>query len=193
MLHRRPSHPLAPARFKFADADYRPGSGQDLQYPPYTTRVRLTDGGVYDNLGLETAWKRCQVVLVSDAGSRVRPKANPAGDWILQSLRVEDLIYSQVGNLRKRQLIASYESGERSGTYWGIWSDIGDYDLPSALPCPVEKTTELARTPTRLASLTEERKCRLINWGYAICDAAIRKHYAVTTPPRGFPYPGGVG
>jgi len=26
-----------------------------LQRPPFTTRVVLSDGGVYDNLGLETA------------------------------------------------------------------------------------------------------------------------------------------
>ena len=31
----------------------------------------LTDGGVYDNLGLETAWKRYQTILVSDAGGKI--------------------------------------------------------------------------------------------------------------------------
>jgi len=31
---------------------------------------------------------------------------------------------------------------------------------------------------------------RLINWGYAICDAALRKHYnPAIPPPTGFPYP----
>ena len=31
----------------------------------------LSDGGVYDNLGLETVWKRYQTVLVSDGGGKL--------------------------------------------------------------------------------------------------------------------------
>jgi hypothetical protein len=34
----------------------------------FRSDVMLTDGGVYDNLGLETAWKRYKTVLVSDGG-----------------------------------------------------------------------------------------------------------------------------
>ena len=47
----------------------------DLQQPPYTTDVFLADGGVYDNLGLETAWKRYRTVL--DLGRR-RPRRRAA-------------------------------------------------------------------------------------------------------------------
>ena len=38
---------------------------------PYTTRVVLADGGVYDNLGLETVWKWFATVLVSDGGGQI--------------------------------------------------------------------------------------------------------------------------
>ena len=41
--------------------------------PPYTTEVVLSDGGVYDNLGLETAWKRYRTILVSDGGGQMAP------------------------------------------------------------------------------------------------------------------------
>lgn len=185
---------LAPARFTFRDADYLPGSGRDLQRAPYTTRVVLSDGGVYDNLGLETAYKRCRTVLVSDAGGRLQPTPRPHGDWIRQSLRAEDVVYNQVGALRKRQLIAAFKSGDRGGAYWGIWTDVANYKLPDALPCPVALTAELARTPTRLAALPSRRQEQLINWGYAVCDAALRRHVDPALPkPSGFPYPGGVG
>jgi NTE family protein len=31
---------------------------------------------------------------------------------------------------------------------------------------------------------------RLINWGYAVCDAALRKHVdPALTKPKNFPYP----
>jgi len=33
-----------------------------LQFEPYTSNVVLTDGGVYDNLGLETAWKNYETI-----------------------------------------------------------------------------------------------------------------------------------
>jgi NTE family protein len=33
----------------------------------------------------------------------------------------------------------------------------------------------------------------LINWGYAVCDAALRKHVAPNLGPKpAFPYAGGV-
>ena len=61
---------LSPFELRLRDSDFEPGTGLDLQRPPFTTRVVLSDGGVYDNLGLETAWKRHQTVLVSDAGGK---------------------------------------------------------------------------------------------------------------------------
>ena len=42
--------------------------------PPYTDQVVLSDGGVYDNLGLETAWKREHDNLVSDGGGQMGPE-----------------------------------------------------------------------------------------------------------------------
>ena len=32
--------------------------------------------------------------------------------------------------------------------------------------------------PTRLKQLPVETQNRLMNWGYAICDAALRKHFS---------------
>jgi NTE family protein len=96
-----------------------------------------------------------------------------------------------VRSLRTRQVIGSFESGDRTGTYWGIRSDISEYGAPDALPCPFEQTTILARTPTRLKALDDGPQERIINWGYAICDAAMRRHVDTAIPaPAGFPYPG---
>lgn len=186
---------LSPTVLKLDNAVYRAGSGKDLQYPPYTTKVVLSDGGVYDNLGLETAWKRYGTVLVSDAGGKMAPEPKPKKDWARHSLRVLDVIDNQVRSLRKRQLIGSYVTKDRSGAYWGIRTDIANYGLAKTLPCPHDKTLLLAETPTRLAKLPPETQERLINWGYAVCDAAIRAHYVPKlAPPAAFPYPAtGVG
>jgi NTE family protein len=181
---------LSPVRLELEDSDFTPGSGLDLQRPPFTTDVVLTDGGVYDNLGLETAWKRYATVLVSNAGGKMQPEEEPHGDWARHSMRILDLIDNQVRNLRKRQLMASYVRGDRQGAYWGIRTDINDYGLADVLSCPRDRTLALAGVPTRLKRLDPTLQERLINWGYAVCDAAIRKHVDSTLPrPQRFPYP----
>jgi NTE family protein len=186
---------LSPVRLKLEDSAYTPDSGDDLQMPPYTTNVVLADGGVYDNLGLETIWKRYTTVLVSDGGGHVAEKEKPGADWMRQFPRILGVIDSQVRALRKRDIINLYKAGTRKGAYWGIRSDIRDYGAASPLPCDPELTTRLAATPTRLAKMSPELQDRLINWGYAVTDAALRAHVDQSLPaPGGFPYPAsGVG
>ncbi|MDQ3931126.1 MAG: patatin-like phospholipase family protein [Chloroflexota bacterium] len=188
---------LSPMLLKF-DAKKRrlePGSFSNLNVPPYTTNVLLTDGGVYDNLGLETAWKYFDTVLVSDGGGKMQASPKPGRDWVRQVLRVRDMTDNQVRALRKRQLMASYQAPDadqnhREGAYWGIRTEIAGYNLTDALPCPPKNTGELADTWTRLGHLDKTKQERLINWGYAICDAAIRAYVDKTLPaPGGFPYP----
>jgi len=182
---------LSPVELDLHETDYEPNTGTGLQRPPFTTRVVLTDGGVYDNLGLETAWKRYLTVLVSDAGGLYAAEPDPDRDWFNHTRRVFDLIDNQVRSLRKRQVINSYQNGERSGAYWGIWSDIANYQVNDPLPCPTSKTNALASTPTRLKAMDENLQNRLMNWGYAVCDAAMRKHVMPKwTAPKNFPYPG---
>lgn len=184
---------LSPVRLDLTPFTFVPGSGRDLQRPPFTETAVLTDGGVYDNMGLETAWKRYKTILVSDAGGKTAAETKPASNAIQHSLRVNALIDNQVRSLRKRHLIESFTTKARSGAYWGVRSDIANYAVAGALPAPFAKTILLAETPTRLADVEAELQERLINWGYAITDAAMRKHVDSTlTPPAGFPYPRGV-
>ena len=181
---------LSPVRLELGEEDFTPGSGLDLQRPPFTTDVYLSDGGVYDNLGLETAWKSYRTILVSDAGGKMQAEEEPKTDWARHAVRVLDLVDNQVRSLRKRQLIDSYVRKDRQGAYWGIRTDIADYEIADALPCPFERTLALAETPTRLKRVDAGLQERLINWGYAVCDAALRKHVdPQLQKPDGFPYP----
>jgi NTE family protein len=172
---------------------FEPGTGVDLQMEPYTSKAVLTDGGVYDNLGLETAWKQYKTILVSDGGGHIGPEPKPHRDWARHSFRVLEIIDNQVRSLRVRQLIEQYRKAERAGGYWGIRTDIADFGLANALPCPLEKTEAIAAVPTRLKKLEVDDQERLINWGYAVCDAAVRKYFDPSQPaPTAFPYPRGV-
>ena len=182
---------LSPVTLKLEHATFTPKTGKDLQRPPFTTRVILTDGGVYDNLGLETAWKRCRTILISDAGGNLKPEEKPKGDWIRHTLRNLFIIDNQVRSLRRRNIMDAYGVKNRLGAFWSIRTDIQDYKLPRyPLDCPVEKTIRLANIATRLKAMPSDTQERLINWGYAVCDAAMRRHVDGSLPePHAFPYP----
>lgn len=186
---------LSPLTLDLADATWVTEEGNHLSTGEYRQKAVLTDGGVYDNLGLETVWKRCRSVLVSDAGGAFAFDSDPAGDWPEHLFRVLKLIDNQVRALRKRQAITSYEGGQRDGAYWGIRTDITHYQLADALPAPHQQTLRLAAVPTRLSDLDDLTQERLINWGYAVCDAAMRTYVDRDLPsPDAFPYPdAGVG
>lgn len=165
---------LSPLRLRFDPGELEPFPESDLHEPPYTTRVVLSDGGVYDNLGLETVWKRYATVLVSDGGGQMQPQPAPGAGWIRQSLRAAGVVDNQVRSLRKRQVVASFEEGVRAGAIWRIRSHVSDYPAPSPLNCPPARTLELARVRTRLKAMDRILQERLVNWGYAITDVAMR-------------------
>lgn len=157
---------------------------------PFRSKAVLCDGGVYDNLGLETTWKNYTEILVSDGGVGIAPEASPDHLWPGQTYRVLTTIYNQVAALRKRDLIGSYCTKERAGTYWGIQANIKNYELANALVCDFKFTTGLAQTATRLDAMDATLQQHLIDWGYAICDAAMRKHVLPpdTPAPSQSPY-----
>ena len=181
---------LSPMTLTLNHSAYTPKSGKDLQRKPFTTNVVLTDGGVYDNLGIETAWKLYDTILVSDGGGKMEPDPEPKRDWLMHYLRITDLIDNQVRNLRKGQVVDSFINGSRKGAYWGIRTNVKDYELADSLHCDFKKTMMLAHISTRMAELDSDTQERLINWGYAVCDAALRKHVNAALPrPDGFVYP----
>ena len=183
-----------------------------LSDPRYRSRVTLSDGGVYDNLGLEPIIKRARTVLVSDGGSPFKTQPRPRGFWPLQIIRVLMSEDNQVRALRKRGLIDRYQlytglrnknidpwsipdaaAIAREGTYWGITTHADDYPAKGGLPCPSALTEPLARISTRLARMKEADQEHLINWGYAVCDYAIRSHVDRSiAPATQWPYPRGL-
>jgi NTE family protein len=187
---------LSPLRLKLDPASFATeGRGVNFK-EPFDTDAVLSDGGVYDNLGLETAWKSCKTVLVSDGGGQMQAEPSVHGDWIRQAIRVNSVIDNQVRDLRKRETIAGYRRGERDGSYWGIRSETASFGPPrGSLPCPPQQTAVLAATATRLCAMDAILQERLINWGYAVCDVAMRRWVEPqAAAPGGFPYPdAGVG
>lgn len=137
-------------------------------------RLVLSDGGVYDNLGLEVLQQgKLYYVLVSDAGAPFELETRPARGP-LQMARVRDILIDQTRALRKRMLVRDLASKRQHGAYWGIDTLIGSYRDPAALLKDSPETAAMARVPTRLAAFAPEVQQRLVRWGYALADVALR-------------------
>jgi NTE family protein len=191
---------LSPLKLKLDPAKFAKDEGKPPQNAGQRDEAILTDGGVYDNLGMETVWKRMRTVFVSDAGGGAEfwdPKA--ANSWLRQGWRVLWVARQQVGGLRRRQLMSTYRplaspgpAGDpwwRHGTFWSISTPIDRYHLKDSTPLPESETNKLAQTPVRLKAMPDELQEALINWGYASCDASVRRWYDPTmAAPARLPY-----
>jgi len=182
---------VPPAGSAFADWPGQPAEA-GLDPAPFRSQVFLTDGGVYDNHGLEPIVKRYMTLLVSDGGAPFARTVDVATDPIRQLQHVFDVTDNQVRSLRRRDLINRYKAAQmanlqssqtdpyaRLGTYWGIDTDPTNLNPPNALPCTKAVVRQLAGLATRLSDLGETESKQLVNWGYAICDRCVRVHYNV--------------
>jgi NTE family protein len=152
-------------------------------------RLRLGDGGIYDNMGIEAIWKSMDRVLVSDAGAPFAFLSRPGLNWFSQLNRVRDVLIDQTRALRKRALIADLASKRYSGAYWGIGTLIADYAVDQPVCTDSTTTQALASIGTRLKAVDPATQERLINWGYALTDAAIRSRIDPGISVGSWPYP----
>lgn len=160
--------------------------------PEYCQTIFLTDGGAYDNMGLETVWNRYSTVLVSDAGAPFGFPDRVKTGWLPQVQAALDIATEQSRALRKRALISDFIAKPEAGAYWGIDTDIRDYPIEGALECDEQVVKGVATLRTRLDPFSEEEQGRLINWGYALCDAALRSRVTSVLKAgvdRKWPYP----
>jgi NTE family protein len=175
------------------------------------SRAVLTDGGVYDNHGLEPAIKRCKTILVSDAGAPWKASASAYRNWFSQLKRVMHTTDNQVRALRRRDIIGRFlagaaadeaglppdspvrERGAVRGTYWSIVTDPSRYPAPKPIAFDPQRAKELAQIGTWLHFLGERESEDLVNWGYYVSDVALRSHYnPKPAPPIALPVAAGT-
>ena len=160
-------------------------------------RLILCDGGLYDNLGLEKLWKtgsqrEFDTVFVCDSGAplqvpfqysdslfgKLKKAINWRNNWLPQFLRMTDIMVNQQRALRKRRLIEIYISGdEYNGAYWGIDTNIEDYPIDDHLLKYEPRYKKMSELPTQLRPFDEQHMIDLLDWSYALTDAALRGRY----------------
>jgi NTE family protein len=181
---------LSPVVIKTKPSDWKKLEGADLHgQSAFTKKLVLTDGGVYDNIGLESI-DSFQTILVSDAGAPFAFQMKKETFWPKQVFRALDIATDQSRGLRKRLLINQATMGKQTAAYWGIDQDGMKAPPHNALPAPISVTEKLARIRTRLNKFSPNEQGQLINWGYASCDNAVRRFAdPAAAPPDGWPVP----
>ncbi|MEA2515194.1 MAG: hypothetical protein QOJ59_4683 [Thermomicrobiales bacterium] len=138
------------------------------------SRIRLSDGGVYDNMGLEPVWKDHETILVSDGGAVFEGEHDRGIFWRL--MRYASIADRQSRSLRRRWLIAGYVRKEFKGAYWGIGGVTSHY--PARTEGYPEDLVDavISEVRTDLDSFSEDEMNALENHGYMMAEAAIQSH-----------------
>ena len=166
------------------------GGESALADPRYRTRLVLTDGGVYDNLGLQTLTS-FRTVIASDGGGPGSVEPAPTRFFPKQVIRVLGITIEQTRALRRYALISDFREGRKLGTLWTIKTDINRYKAPpgpALLRVHRTQIADLAAVKTRLWPYPESTRLRLVNWGYALADAGLRGYVGATGPAPSWPY-----
>jgi NTE family protein len=130
--------------------------------------IRLTDGGVYDNLGLQPAM-RAKKLLVSNGGGLFRFSLVEGA--IGELVRYSDLLQNGVGKLRKQWIMRDFRGDPpaKEGAYWGI----GDGVVGGPPLCNQETAEQIAAIRTDLNAFTRAEFEILVNHGYLLAAANI--------------------
>jgi NTE family protein len=149
--------------------------------------MQLADGMLCDPLALADAHD-CRTLWVSDGGGAL-VEASSIDGKIDQTARAMEILQDALRLSPKHALLSGFQAGRHAGAYWSLRADTSDYPAQTCLVCPPARAAELAALPTRFAAMNEDLQERLVNWGYAICDIALRSWFDDTLPcPEAFPY-----
>jgi NTE family protein len=166
------------------------GDTPELYGKSFAQKLELSDGGVYDNLGIQPL-RQYQTILVSDGGGPFKPEDDVKRNWVEHMLRNWLVTDNQVRSLRRSDLIAAFKAERRNGAFWGVSTDYRKYPVR---PIPVDHrwAAYLQSIPTRLHPFDDAAREQLINFSYALTDAALRSYVipkgAEVLPPT-LPFP----
>lgn len=179
-----------------------PATGKQVRAcAPSRNRVRLWDGGAYDNMGLEAVTKpgkglrHCDFLICSDASGPLRaPGRSPLAALFkghLSSPRLFDVAGDQIRALRSRVLIADIASKTLDGVLLRMGNSVRAVDVKNDLARPVGfydrfQTDEQAATalqhPTDLRALSSPRFDGVARHGFEITDATLTTYVSTGFP-----------
>lgn len=111
-------------------------------------RISLTDGGVYDNLGIH-AIRNCPTMLVSDGSSPLRATRGTrfARQFNHRIIRPMETSVEQTRAIRRQNLVSQFLSNSKKGALWYADTDVTKYPIQSPFPISPEWNGYLGASP----------------------------------------------
>jgi NTE family protein len=159
------------------------------RHPKSWMGMSVSDGGLYDNLGLQPV-ETHGTILVSDGGQPFVP-AVPRGLFGRAKAYIS-VMGKQAGALRTRLLIGQFANMERQGVYWGIASAPARYQQDAEGYTKQLATEVIAAIRTDMDKFSDGEIGVLMNHGYLLADIAVRTHVPhliKQEQPKAIPYP----
>lgn len=147
-------------------------------------RIRLYDGGVYDNLGLEPFFDAGrsipkipgEAIIVSDAGAPLQTGFSPFALSPWRAKRVADIMADQARSLRVRTFSHYLQQASGRGAYLYIGTSVSD-----GTPCA--SATFASRFPTTLRRVNSSEFDALADHGYRVTLRA-ESEFGLTGVPK---------
>ncbi|OWV99533.1 patatin-like phospholipase family protein [Rhizobium sp. R693] len=169
-----------------------PATKEPLQkVSPLMRRVRLWDGGAYENMGLEAIYKpkeglqNCDFLICSDAsGPLGRPKPFSFSGMLqgkLNSPRLFDIASDQIRALRSRMLMGSIARGEIRGILVRMGTSMRQFGMASEMfkaRLTDEQGAMSLNYPTNLTRISEKDFDLLSRHGFEVCEATMTTYAA---------------
>ena len=171
---------LSPVVIRTDANKWRRGIRSDLYDEiPLRARLVLTDGGIHDPSAVDPLLDEHGLILVSDGSKTREVWRRPSSSWFRQLNRttIMQTVTNSEGHrlaLGKAAWAEDLSAGKRKVIWWCNGDRIDDYELDDAMTRDSEKTISFGSMRTRLNRFNSTEQGRLINWGYALCDAALR-------------------
>lgn len=165
----------------------KPFADSDRFTPPFNSKADLGDGGIYDNMGLETVWKRFGILLVSNAGDPIDESKPTPAQWVPLLRRANSMIHRQAENNRVGELMLRASAGQYDLAYWNLRADGHAPAAPGGLALPDVEQSRAAAEKVRLRAMPSEDLVRLVRHGYARADGSVRVFLKVQGPAPVWP------
>ncbi|TWU19755.1 patatin-like phospholipase family protein [Allorhodopirellula heiligendammensis] len=177
--------PLVVRSQRYRWSEYRADQWQPIA--PRYKRLHLWDGGVYDNLGVESLFKPGEglregtdFLIVCDA-SRPLSSDSRQSRWspayLRASLRLVDVATDQVRSLRTRMLIQHFKQNPGSGAYLRLGlatkKVYARNQLDGKPALTDDEVKRVATIETTLRRLTHSEFSMLFRHGYEVADATL--------------------
>jgi len=168
---------FSPWKPPIGDLKLEGGEYQEPDRDHLVKHIRLSDGGVYDNMGTEPIWKDHETVIVSDGGAPFR--YDISSSTIKRMSRFFSVMTNQSASLRKRWLISSMKKKIINGAYWGIGSATSSY--PGYAKFGYSKSLAkkyISNIRTDLNIFSDPEKNILENHGYHLACVSVQNYLA---------------